>query len=199
MFARNVLGLEDADHAETNPDAKRLVVTRLACSLVGLEQRVTIVPGTRAAALYGADTAVEDFRCNYGVDSAYHATLEQAGLRLSGFGEDGELRIIELPAHPFFLATLFVPQMRSTPERPHPVLAAFARAVQPTLSACSRLSHLCPTIPPRAWQHPWLRVSRLIRCIRETHWSAETWPKAKAALGWALAELGRLRRSAWWN
>ena len=89
-----------------------------------------IVSGTRAAALYGDEEPVEDYRCNYGVDPRYHAALEQAGLRLSGFGEDGELRIAEIPAHPFFLATLFLPQMRSTPDRPHPILAGFATAVR---------------------------------------------------------------------
>jgi hypothetical protein len=51
----------------------------------------------------------------------------------------------------------------------------------------------------RRWQHPWLRVSRIIRGITGTHWSAEVWPEAKNALWWALAELGRLRRSPWWN
>ena len=129
-IARHVLGIEDADHAESNPDAKRLVVTRLACSLVGLEQRVFVVPGSRAAALYGGAPAVEDYRCNYGVNPEYHPALEAAGLHLSGFGEDGELRIVELPGHPFFLATLFLPQIRSTPERPHPFLRGFAAAVQ---------------------------------------------------------------------
>ena len=89
-----------------------------------------IVPGTRAATIYGADVAVEDYRCNYGVNPEYHSALEHAGLRLSGFGEDGELRIIELPAHPFFMATLFVPQMRSIPAKPHPLLAGFAAAVK---------------------------------------------------------------------
>jgi CTP synthase (UTP-ammonia lyase) len=91
---------------------------------------VRIVPGTRAAALYGDAEPVEDYRCNYGVDPRFHPALEQAGLRLSGFGEDGELRIAEIPAHPFFLATLFLPQMRSSPERPHPILAGFAAAVR---------------------------------------------------------------------
>lgn len=51
----------------------------------------------------------------------------------------------------------------------------------------------------RRWQHPWLRVSRLIRGILGTHWSADVWSAAKKALGWALAERGRLRRGAWWN
>ena len=73
--------------------------------------------------------AVEDFRCNYGVNSEYLSALEKAGLGLSGFGEDGELRIVELPGHPFFVATLFVPQMRSTAETPHPLLVGFAAAV----------------------------------------------------------------------
>jgi hypothetical protein len=52
-----------------------------------------------------------------------------------------------------------------------------------------------PDNPERAWQHPWLRVSPLIRGITGTLWSAETWPDAKKA----LAELGRLRRSPSWN
>jgi CTP synthase (UTP-ammonia lyase) len=106
------------------------VITPLACSLVGTQQRVLVVPGTLAAKLYGDEAPIEDYRCNYGVDAAYHAAFEQSGLRLSGFGEDGELRIIELPDHPFFLATLFLPQMRSAPGRPHPLLAGFAAAIR---------------------------------------------------------------------
>lgn len=50
-----------------------------------------------------------------------------------------------------------------------------------------------------AWQHPWLRVGRLIRDILGTRWSADVWPKAKAVLGWAIAERGRLRRAGWFN
>jgi CTP synthase (UTP-ammonia lyase) len=96
---------------------------------VGQRQPVRVVPGTRAAALYGAEQPVEDYRCNYGVNPAYHEALERAGLRLSGFGEDGALRIVELAGHPFFLATLFLPQMRSAPGRPHPLLAGYAAAL----------------------------------------------------------------------
>ncbi|HET9492586.1 MAG TPA: hypothetical protein VFR64_22910 [Methylomirabilota bacterium] len=95
---------------------------------MGKAERVTIVPSTRAAAIWGSATALEDFRCNYGVDRAVHPALTEAGLTLSGFGDDGELRIVELPDHPFFLATLFLPQLRSTPARPHPLIVAFGRA-----------------------------------------------------------------------
>lgn len=120
--------------SETNPEAERLIVTPLACALVGMQQRVLIAPGSRVATLYGAETAVEDYRCSYGVNPAYYLALAQAGLRLTGFGEDSELRIVELDSHPFFVATLFVPQMQSTPGGPHPLLAGFADAVKTAAS-----------------------------------------------------------------
>ena len=124
-----MLGYRDADHAETSPDAPRLVITPLACSLVGQQHPVTIVPGTRAAKLYGAMESIEDYYCNYGVNPDYVRQMEAAGLRVSGLGADGEVRIVEIPDHPFFLATLFLPQARSTASRPHPLLAGFAAAL----------------------------------------------------------------------
>jgi CTP synthase (UTP-ammonia lyase) len=104
------------------------VITPLACSLVGTTQTVTVLPGTRAARLYGAATAAEDYYCSYGVNPAYRSRLEAAGMTVSGVGDDGEIRIVELPDHPFFLATLFLPQTRSTAARPHPLLAGYAAA-----------------------------------------------------------------------
>jgi CTP synthase (UTP-ammonia lyase) len=110
-------------------------VTALSCSLVGTEQPVTILPGTRAAALYGVAETVEDYYCNYGVNPAYRSPLEAAGMVVSGLGGEGEIRIIELPRHPFFLATLFLPHMRSTSARPHPLIAGYAAAVRRAPSA----------------------------------------------------------------
>jgi CTP synthase (UTP-ammonia lyase) len=104
-------------------------VTPLACSLVGTEQSVTILPATRAAALYGVTTSVEDYYCNYGVNPAYRARLESAGMIVSGLGDEGEIRIVELPGQ-FFLATLFLPQTRTASGAPHPLLAGFAAAVR---------------------------------------------------------------------
>ena len=129
-YARNVLGIEDADHAESSPDAARAVVTPLSCSLVGLEGSVRLVPGTRAAALYGRAEAVESYYCNYGLNAEYRAPLEEAGLCVSGVGDDDEVRVVEIPSHPFFLATLFIPQVRSTASDPHPVVRGFARAAR---------------------------------------------------------------------
>jgi CTP synthase (UTP-ammonia lyase) len=127
--ARNVLGIPEAEHAETSPDAERLVVTALSCSLVGQQHRVRILPGTRAAELYGRDEAVERYYCNYGLDPKYRPALEASGLRVSAEDEDGEVRIVELDGHPFFLGTLFLPQMTSTEDEPHPILVGLAEAL----------------------------------------------------------------------
>ena len=90
---------------------------------------MSILAGSRAAVLYGATEAVEDYYCNYGVNPGYHARLEAGGLRVTALGEAGEVRMVEIPGHPFFLATLFLPQARSTPARPHPLIAGYASAV----------------------------------------------------------------------
>ncbi len=105
-----------------------MVITLLECSLVGQKQSVTIVPDTRAGTLYGAREATEAYYCNYGVNPAYRRLLEAGGMVVSGVGGQGEVRIVELPTHPFFIATLFLPQARPTAERPHPLIAGYAAA-----------------------------------------------------------------------
>jgi CTP synthase (UTP-ammonia lyase) len=102
---------------------------------------VVILPRTRAAAIYGSAEVIEDYYCNYGVNPEYRLRLEAGGLRVSGVGGEGEIRIVELPDHPFFVATLFLPQARSTAASPHPLLVAYAAAV----AARARVrSHLSP-------------------------------------------------------
>ena len=129
-YARNVLGAEGAEHAETSPEAADLVVTPLSCSLWGQEHPVTLVPGTRAAELYGAGLAVEDYFCSYGLSPDYRPRMEESGLRVSGVDAEGEPRIVELEGHPFFVATLFCFQTRSRENEPHPLVAGFADAAR---------------------------------------------------------------------
>ena len=127
-LARDVLGIVDAAHAEVDPDASHLFVTLLACSLVGETMTVTVRPGTRAASLYPTASAPERYYCRFGLDPARVGELEQAGMVVSGVDQDGEPRIVELPDRRFCVATLFVPQTSSTPERPHPIVAGFVAA-----------------------------------------------------------------------
>ena len=127
-FARNVLGIRNAEHAETSPDADELVVVPLTCSLVGQQQKIEIRPETIAAGLYHAAESTESFFCSYGLNSSYRGALEGGGMRFSGFDQDGEPRILELPNLGFFLATLYVPQANSSREAPHPLLVGFIEA-----------------------------------------------------------------------
>jgi len=127
-FARNVAGIPDAAHAESDPYASVLLIAALTCSLAGQTMDVTIEDGSVARAAYGAASATERYYCNFGLDPQYVPALVEAGLVISATDADGEPRIVELPGHPFFLATLFVPQASSTATRPHPIVRALVAA-----------------------------------------------------------------------
>jgi CTP synthase (UTP-ammonia lyase) len=127
-IARNVLRVEHAEHAETNPTASDLVITPLVCSLVGERHPVTFSPGSRIAAIYDAPNAVEPYYCNYGLNPEFEPRFEAAGLHITARDAEGSARVAELEAHPFFLATLYVFQMRDHASSPHPITSAFLSA-----------------------------------------------------------------------
>jgi CTP synthase (UTP-ammonia lyase) len=127
-FARNVLGLVDADHAEYDPYASTLFITPLSCSLAGQQMHVELRPETLAARTYGSLTANERYYCNFGLNPEHLPALVSGGLVVSGEDQNGEARVMELPGHRFFVATLFVPQTSNTADRPHPLVSAFVRA-----------------------------------------------------------------------
>jgi CTP synthase (UTP-ammonia lyase) len=132
-FARNVLGITDAEHAEHDPTAPRLLVDALACSLVGRTMDVTLVEGSVARRAYGASGTTERYYCRFGLNPAYVEALTRGGLVTSGTDQDGEARVVELSDRRFFVATLFVPQTSSAPGAAHPLVSAYlAAARQPT-------------------------------------------------------------------
>jgi CTP synthase (UTP-ammonia lyase) len=127
-FARNVLGLHEADHAESNPTATTQVVVPLTCSLFGERMDMAIRPGTLAYVAYRKPRATERYYCNFGLNATYLDALVGAGLAVSGVDADGEVRILEHTSLRFFMGTLFVPQATSSPASPHPLLVALVRA-----------------------------------------------------------------------
>jgi CTP synthase (UTP-ammonia lyase) len=129
-YARNVCGLVTVQHAEVAPDAADLLITPLECSLAGHEEAVMVVPGTLAARIVGPGRRTERYNCSYGLNPEYLETLTGAGLRFSGFDDSGHVRIVELPGHPFFLGTLFQPELQGDGSQPHPILRAFAAAAK---------------------------------------------------------------------
>jgi CTP synthase (UTP-ammonia lyase) len=128
-YARNVLNLTDAEHAEYDPYASNLVISKLECSLAGQLLTIEIGEDSRVFRIYKNRVIKEHYYCNFGLNPEYQAVLDEGGLRVAGVDENNEARILELPGHPFFVATLFVPQLNSSPADPHPLLLAFLEAM----------------------------------------------------------------------
>ncbi len=126
--ARNVMGIADATHAEYGRPGTA-VVTALACSLVDAEIEVMFTPGSRLAACYGRASALERTTCSYGLEPAFGHLASEGGLSVAATAAAGDVRAVERPDHPFFVATLYQPQLSSTRERPHPIWTAFVDAV----------------------------------------------------------------------
>jgi CTP synthase (UTP-ammonia lyase) len=127
-YARDVCGITDAVHGEEHPDLDQQVIVPLSCSLVGHEGTVEITPGTLAERALGATRTQERYHCAYGLNADYLDRLRAHGLRFSGADESGQVRVLELPEHPFFLASLFQPELSGDGTRAHPMIRALAAA-----------------------------------------------------------------------
>jgi len=137
-YARNVAGLEGANSTEFNPDTPFPVVAMLK------EQRLidqkggtmrlgaypcSIVAGTLAESLYGESLILERHRHRFEVNPRFHRALEAAGLVFSGTSPDKRLaEMIELPSHPYFIASQFHPEFKSRPTRAHPLFSGLIAA-----------------------------------------------------------------------
>ncbi|MDI6097965.1 hypothetical protein QLQ12_05040 [Actinoplanes sp. NEAU-A12] len=127
-FARNVCGFSGARHAEYGPAGDDELIVPLACSLAGHEAAVDLAPGSLAERLLGAARTVERYHCSYGLDTAHLGLLAEHGMRFTGHDDTGAVRAAELPGHPFFLATLFQPELAGDGTDPHPLIRGFVHA-----------------------------------------------------------------------
>ncbi len=80
------------------------------------------------AYLDGKGEVSEQYYCNFGLNPEHQQRMDDGGLRVVGTDQDGEARVVELPDRTFYLATLFVPQLSSQPDSPHPLIVAYLRA-----------------------------------------------------------------------
>jgi CTP synthase (UTP-ammonia lyase) len=127
MLARDLCDIPAAAHAEYGPDGT-LVIVELECSLAGHEGAIVFSPGSLMERIMGVERSVERYHCSYGLDPAYIDVLAARGVRFSAHDALGDVRALELPDHPFFLGTLFQPELAGDGSRAHPVIRAFASA-----------------------------------------------------------------------
>ncbi len=132
-FARNVLGLKDAHSTELDENTPHPVIHQPVAATADQETKARLgkhlcqlVPGTRAHAAYGQPQVYERHRHYLEFNNAYREQLEAAGLKVAGTSPDGQLvEIIELEDHPWFIGTQFHPELKSRPNRPHPLFRDF--------------------------------------------------------------------------
>ena len=146
-FARHVVGLDQATSAEfadekafdENLDVAPPCVIDLMPEQEDVEDKggtmrlgaypCKVMPGTHAHEAYGADLIYERHRHRYEVNNAYRDQLSQAGMVISGLSPDDRLvEMIELPDHPWFVASQSHPEFKSRPGKPHPLFNAFIAA-----------------------------------------------------------------------
>ncbi len=137
-FARNVVGLTDANSSELNPKTKHPVIDLMPdqknIENMGGTMRLGQYPcklykGTKASKCYNEELISERHRHRYEFNNTYKDQLIKAGLIISGISPDERLvEIIELKDHPYFIAAQFHPEFKSRPTRPHPLFNGFITA-----------------------------------------------------------------------
>ena len=141
-YARNVVGYEDAHSIELAPNTTHPVIA-LMPDQNGVEDiggtlrlgsyKCRLAPDSLANKLYGADEIEERHRHRYEVNNDYRAVLQENNMTLSGLSPDGRIvEMIELKDHPFFIGTQAHPELKSRPNRPHPLFKGLVEAALKT-------------------------------------------------------------------
>ncbi|HTL45782.1 MAG TPA: CTP synthase [Vicinamibacterales bacterium] len=147
-YARQVCGLAHADSTECAPEAPDKIIYKLR-DLLGVDDlggtmrlgsyACQLRPGSKSHALYGSDVIHERHRHRYEFNCLYEQTLTENGLEIVGRSLDGKfVEIIELPAHPWYVAVQFHPEFKSKPLKPHPLFAGFVHAAHAHKLAAGR-------------------------------------------------------------
>jgi CTP synthase len=137
-FARNVMGMHDANSTEFDPHTTHPVIdflpeqknlTRKGATMRLGAQEVLIEKGSKAEELYGATTIMERHRHRYEVNPHYIDTIQEKGFRFTGRSPDGQkMEIAELDGHPYFVGAQFHPEFKSRPGKPGPLHYGLVKA-----------------------------------------------------------------------
>ena len=137
-FARNVIGYDDADSIELNPSTTHPVIDLMpdqhGVEDIGGTLRLgsypcVLNPDSKAYEMYGTEEIEERHRHRYEVNNDYRNALTEHGMMLSGISPDGRIvEMVEIKDHPWFIATQAHPELKSRPNRPHPLFRGFVEA-----------------------------------------------------------------------
>jgi CTP synthase (UTP-ammonia lyase) len=127
-YARNELGIRDAEHAETHPDALPPLIAPLSCALVGARGTVVLDDESMIRGIYGRNTIEEGYHCGSGLNPGLEHLLSGSPLSITGRDENREARALELGGRQFFLLTQFQPDRSALTGILPPIVAAFVAA-----------------------------------------------------------------------
>lgn len=128
-LARSCLGLSDATHQEYAPSSSSSVVTRLPVPLRAVTAETKIASGSNAQRLYANDSVTEQYFCRFGIDQEVSEQFKRYVVGETNEGGIVVATIIEDPDHPFYLGTLFLPQMGTNGSGVHPLISGFVEAI----------------------------------------------------------------------
>ncbi|HVO72609.1 MAG TPA: CTP synthase [Ignavibacteriaceae bacterium] len=127
-YFRNVFQMKEAGHTEIDPAAKYPIIAQLSCSLLEKNGTIYFKEGALVSKIYRTDSAEEKYHCSYGFNPAYINLLRKSNLKISGKDKEGDIRVLELQNHPFFVLTLFQPERAGLRGEEHPLITAFVSA-----------------------------------------------------------------------
>ena len=119
-------GSTEADHQKINPRAAIPLISPLGVGLAGVKARVRFMEGTHLRNAYRAAESIEEYHCSFGLNGRYRRLIESGPLCVSAVDDQQEIRAVELDGHPFFVATLFEPEMSAGP---NPLVGGFCRGL----------------------------------------------------------------------
>ena len=129
-YARNSLGFGEADHQKSNPKTSMPLMSQLGCALVGVKATVHFTPGSILRKSYQSPQSVELYHCSFGLNDRYRRLFTSGPLIIAAVDDQDAVRAVELDGHPFFVATLFLPEMASAVNGSpvSPIVSAFVAA-----------------------------------------------------------------------
>ncbi len=128
-YGRSVLHIDALTTPGFDLYAPNAYISELSCSLVGQTRQIHIDSESILYDIYGVTETQEKYNCSFGLNRSFQNQLNESGFKVAGVDDDGEARIMLIEKHPFFIVTLFQPQLSAAEENPHPLISEYLAAV----------------------------------------------------------------------